>query len=500
MKKTLLIFMCLIMCFSFFTGCGSSDTTKTATQPVDPAAQAESDTLLSNEEIAYVMIYNPNIYDELQSRNPMLSTGDFDEYVEAVISRADGLGGVTPEFLPRSIWETGSGLELDKFEIGGGRSGSFIVPYEVGDTRDFYCGSDTRRMQTFTCIYAGEYCNIWTYNNSISQNEAKKFGEEFDTNIYTKATNMFGDSRFASNGGNVNLLFYPMEDHLGGFFHPYDLFASDEVSEAERRSYCVNTDHDIVNINSKLAHATDYVNSTMAHEFQHLICFTNYFSTYGNGINMRTWLNEAMSGYIEEQLYPGAKDISGHYDAFSTSSRIRHGQSMYNFETTTTNSEFDIGVYGSVYLFSEYLANLAGDDVFSGIHSYWRDSYSSTLDEAEAIVNSVSSDVYNNINGLVDFGGKVDFADENDEWLSKLTLDFYLSLLKVDNSDPDAYQKIEAQALLYDEINPADIEGGGRVIAALKNGEFKFPENADEGLVYIGLNKNFEVVTEYVVR
>ena len=65
----------------------------------------------------------------------------------------------------------------------------------------------------------------------------------------------------------------------------------------------------------------------------------------------------------------------------------------------------------------------------------------------------------------------------------------------------DTYDElVEAQTLLYDEINPADIEGGGRVIAALKDGEFKFPEDADEGLIYIGLNKNFEPVTGCVIR
>lgn len=166
-------------------------------------------------------------------------------------------------------------------------------------------------------------------------------------------------------------------------------------------------------------------------------------------------------------MYPGTKDLAGHYEEFATSDRIRHGQSMYNFTTDTTNTNFDIGVYGSVYLFSEFLSSGAGDDVFSDIHSYWRTSYSPSPDE---------------------------------EWMSKLTLDFYLSLLKPDGSSPEAFDKVRAQTLLYDEINPADIEGGGRVVAALKDGEFKFPTDADRGLVYVGLNRNFEIVTEIVVR
>jgi len=215
---------------------------------------------------------------------------------------------------------------------------------------------------------------------------------------------------------------------------------------------------------------------------------------------MRTWLNEAMSGYVEEQLYPGAKDIAGHYDAFVESARIRHGQSMYNFDTTLTKSEFDIGVYGSVYLFSEYLANLSGKDVFSNIHSYWRNSYSTTLNEAEAIVESVPEEVFNKIDSTFDFGEKVTFADNNESWLSKLTLNYYLSLLKHDETDPKAYEKVVSQTLLYDEINPADIEGGGRVIVALKDGKFEIPEDADYGFVYVGLDENFDVITDYIIQ
>ena len=170
------------------------------------------------------------------------------------------------------------------------------------------------------------------------------------------------------------------------------------------------------------------------------------------------------------------------------------------FDTTVSQFDFDIGVYGSVYLFSEYLSNKVGDDVFSDIHDHWRYSGSYTLDEAEAIADSASSSVYDEIDEVIDFDGQINFADAEDEWLSKLTLDFYISLLQSEADNPDAYKHFEAQTLLYDEINPADIEGGGRVIVSLKDGEFKFPEDADEGLVYIGFDKDFNIITERVVR
>lgn len=509
MKKGINKIVALIMTVSLLTACGNvvpngnlsekptEETSKISEELKEK--QRISDELLSDDEISYVMIYNPNIYDELAEVNDTLYTGEIADYVEAVMSKADGLAQPGSDIVPRSFSETNGELDYSGFDISGSRAGAFVTPYQKGDTHAFYCGDETRTLKTFTCYYAGENCNIWGCDNSITDAQAEDVGKEFDKNIYKQTTDIFGKSRFASNGGKVNLLFYPMTDGLGGFFHIFDLWATGEVSPEEISMYGINTDHDIVNINSKIVDSKEHTYPTIAHEFQHLICFTDFFETT-DGINMRTWLNEAMSGYIEEVLYPGSKELSGHYEAFCESNRIRHGQSMYNFESTTTNMEWDIGVYGSVYLFSEYLASRAGDDIFSDIHKYWRTSYSSTLDESEAIAESVPSDLYDEVDNLFDYEQKIRFKSGNEEWLSKLTLDFYMSIFKENKNNPDAYKNIESQTLLYDEINPADIEGGGRVVVALKDGQFKFPTDADKGLVYIGFNKDFEFVTDYVVR
>lgn len=58
------------------------------------------------------------------------------------------------------------------------------------------------------------------------------------------------------------------------------------------------------------------------------------------------------------------------------------------------------------------------------------------------------------------------------------------------------FENVKRSSLLYDETEPADIEGGGRIIVALKLGEFEIPKDADEGLIYVGLNSEFEVVTK----
>lgn len=461
-------------------------------------------TVLGEEEgnVSYVLIYNPKIYDEnIMFDSTTLNTGDFSMQIDTDSFRGDGITD-EPKYVSRSQKELNELMPDIEFEPS--RGDIIHTAYKKGDTKKFYAGGEQPRTLTdFYCKYVGEHCYIWTVAyGGITDAQAEDYGKEFDENIYNQVTETFGQGRFTDNGGKVNLLFYPMEESLGGFFWALDLYAADEVTDYEIQQYGINTNHAIININSDMANNPNYRTfqySTMAHEYQHLICFTNTFSTV-NGVMMRTWLNEAMSGYIEEKLYSGAQEEAGRFEAFATSDLIRHGQSMYNFTTNTGMFNFDIGVYGSVYLFSEYLADVSGDSVFSNIHKYWRTSYSTTLDEAEAIAKSVSSSTYDAIDEFISFPDRIGFADENDEWMSKLTLRFYLSLLKYDSSDPKAYKNVKAQTLLYDEINPADIEGGGRVILATVNGTYEIPEDAEEGLIYVGLDENFNIVTEFVYK
>ena len=82
--------------------------------------------------------------------------------------------------------------------------------------------------------------------------------------------------------------------------------------------------------------------------------------------------------------------------------------------------------------------------------------------------------------------------------MSKITLDFYLSLLSNGEGTPSAYDKVDPFTLLYDEVGAAKIEGGGRVIIALKDNIFEIPEDADEGLIYIGLDENFQPITDFI--
>lgn len=449
----------------------------------------------------YVMIYNPKVYKESNGYPESLNTGSFASQIDTGMFRADGLEmPAESEYIQWNAKEHDIEIPQDELNLDGNRADVMLTPYSKGDIKGFYCYDKAlnRTYQTFKCLYAGTYCNIWSYDSQFSSYAAEIYGKEFDQYIYPNLVNAFGTARFADNGGKVNLLFYPMMDGLLGCFTYADIYSSYEAPANVATAYGLNTDHAILNINSVYSMRSDLVElmcSTMAHEFQHLICATD--SIYAlNDESCSTWLNEAMSGYVEEMLYPGAKELSGHYSAFATSDRIRYGQSLYNFET---DSE-DIGVYGSVYLYSEYLASLVSQDAtYRQFHDSWRSSYSMTICDAEGLYNIMPDIIAQQLFDMVEYSDNIVFANKEEEMMSKLTLSFYLSLLERGIGMPEEYGNVDPRNLIYDELWPANIEGGGRIIIAVKDGVYTIPADADSGLVYVGLDGNFQPVTPFVI-
>jgi hypothetical protein len=199
-----------------------------------------------------------------------------------------------------------------------------------------------------------------------------------------------------------------------------------------------------------------------------------------------------MSGYAEEALYPGSKE--GHIYSVEDSSRVRHGQSLYNFGTESG----DIGVYGNVFLFSEFLKELGGETVMHGIHDYVRTTSDSIPNDAGSLYEALGPDVVSTINESIVFPEGFTFAGEDQEFMSKLTLAYYCSLLNGSFAKPAIYDSVDVNTLLYDELDGCRIEGGGRVILATKDGKFQIPEGADSGLVYVGFDSDFNQVTNVI--
>lgn len=457
-----------------------------------------SDVVLEN--VSYVMIYNPKIYDEYDSNTEYLTnlgTGDISSQIITGMNRAGGLEEDV-SVVTMSQAELTSGLDTNGVDRSGARAGAMDPVHSYGEQYDFYCCDDnmSRVKRTFTCVYEGESCYIWSFEDSISEENAEAFGQEFDEKIYPADTEAFGQGRFTENGGKVNVLIYPLRDGLCGFFHLYDIFAKTEVPAAMIDQRGFNTDHAIININSKMVDSDwEMALSTLAHEYQHQICASDCFN-YVDTPWMRVWLNEAMSAYAEDMIYPDIMDAGYYNQLLYISNSFRTGQSLYNFATQPD----DIGAYGAVCLFERYLTSKSDDTVFNKIHEYWRNSYRADVTEAEAIYDSVTDTFKQDILSKYTYPASVEaqFESEQDSFMSKMTLDYYLETMNMDLAHLVGSEAAARKYMLYTEINQQEIEGGGRMLVAVGNGSFAVPADADKGLIYIGFDKDFNIVTDMV--
>ncbi|MBR3275484.1 MAG: hypothetical protein IKG08_02570 [Eubacterium sp.] len=473
------------------------------------AALAAGDSFEGRDDIAYVLIYNPEVWDPNYTDvygsdlNGTLTTGDMSYQIDINAGRAGELDDDSLELEFYTQPGLGGLVAEAVLDAEGERAGGLQMIYEEGDTQDFYIGDNigvNRTLETLECLYAGEHCYIWVYDDCISESQAQYYGEEFDEVIYPADVETFGEARFTDEGGKINILYYYFEaPYKLGFFWPMELYTTDELSGSLAEEYGINLGQAVIHVNAQPCQNDEYeevVFSTQAHEFQHLINQTDYTESFYNSDGLTkgapdTWLNEAMSGYIEEKLYPGVKQKEGHYASLEESGLIRAGQSMYNFGV----DEEDIGVYGSVFLFTQYLEQKAGDSIFRDIHDYYRTGTNMDLSTPTVLYNTVPDKMVKEIDKNYTYPSDVYFYSDAEEWVSKMVLDYYLSLLNFDADDPDTYANVDAMTLLYDEINPADIQGGGRVIAATMDGTFEIPDDADYGLIYIGLDADFKPVT-----
>ena len=213
-RRMTAVMLILLMIVMTAAGCGKkSDLTDGEVQ------QSTASNGLANSfddaDVSYVMVYNPEIYDEFSDSNGSLVTGDFDaDMIDTTAVRA----GDFPEQSQYNIKRVGQDemtgdFDFEGYDPSGNRAGGLVTPYSVGDTHDFFCtvgGWDIRSKETFECRYAGEHCYIWTIQSAddVTDDQANTCGEKFDTEIYDADIKMFGEPRYVDEGGKIHILLY----------------------------------------------------------------------------------------------------------------------------------------------------------------------------------------------------------------------------------------------------------------------------------------------------
>lgn len=446
-----------------------------------------------------MMIYNPAV----DSSNTM-STGSLVGQINTLEGNFNYVSDGGEDYFFLDQGELYGELEgIDLSDVSEGDSLSLqATDYGVGDTRDFFVQPEaTYKYQytEFTCLYSGTYCRVWGafYDDA---DIAEAMGREFDQIIYPGDTEAFGTARYIQDGDKLNILIYPMySTGLCGFFRPIELLTAAEMGSSNAQLY--NNSMPIIHVNSFHCSAGRYQSTglvTIAHEYQHLICMSS--TLLGNGRTrltlMGTWLNESMAAAAEEWIYPGEMTELGYISRnYNGSGLISGGQSLYDF----TTSSGDIGVYGQALLFSEYLKKQCGEQVFHGIHDYWRSAPANSLTDADALYSVIPEDVQQAIDSQLTYGSSIENLlsyDEQKISLSKLNLAFQLAVALQEPSGIYSMTDVcsEASPKFYTGSGRS-IEGGGRLFVRTKDGQsFTVPTGADSRLIYVGFKDGEMVV------
>ncbi|MCK4891081.1 MAG: hypothetical protein KAS78_00280, partial [Candidatus Pacebacteria bacterium] len=194
------------------------------------------------------------------------------------------------------------------------------------------------------------------YNN-LSRNSKSEFDShldslvlDFDNTVYPKTREVFGYewSPGIDNDGKITILFTKTKENIGGYFNPSDEYKKNEV--AEERS----NEREMIYLNIVFI-GDNRIRSFLAHEFQHMI--TWYHKTKLRNITDDIWLNEARSEYASTAI-----GYDNNYMASNLRARVK------NFEINPVDSltewQNKIYDYSSVNLFSQYLADRFGKEIF----------------------------------------------------------------------------------------------------------------------------------------
>ena len=468
-------------------------------QPVG-TADASGEVVLQNVDT--VMIYNPLLYTDADAA--ALSTGTFSgiQTGGGTVFSNEGMEAAStePEHIPVS---QGDMPTLDIDQSGGGALEDSVgeddiepAAITVGSTQTFFYWPDmsedyAAESVTFTCQAVGDYCYVWGYGYSDTS-MAQTMAAEFDDKIYPSDHDNFGEGRYMEDGEKLNILVYSMSPSgICGFFWGVELYTAAELGSY---SAYYNCGLPIIHVNSYWCTVTRQATAycTLAHEYQHLICFSSALANPNNydTETIETWLNESMSMKAEELVYPGEVVNEGYVNVFNSSTSIKNGQSLYNF-----NTDSDIGPYGEVFLFSEYtgtqgVRSVGEDGVFKDIHDYWRSALAAGLTEGKVLQSVMPSSVVSAISAHVTYSAAIESAigDTDNEWLSKYSLAFQIALILQEESGiySSSGNCSTVNPLLYSSTSACSIQGGGRIFVATTGDTFTIPSGADEKLIYVG--------------
>ncbi len=241
-------------------------------------------------------------------------------------------------------------------DSGGGGGG------DDAPTRTFYAQNiltGTWYRTSATLRATGDKCLIYVEDDeldTVSATLAQTIADEFDADIYATIRTNFGTESDVDENGKIILLLLDIQDgypysgggYVAGYFDATHIFDKDTYPQSNE------ADMIYMDVYPAEAGSADF-NSTIAHEFQHLI---NFWTTFSDDESQQdVWINEGLSS-AAEYVYAGAhvqSRVAWYNDAptdYPSYSDIENGN---NFFVWGENDNYILDEYSTVYLFFQWL-------------------------------------------------------------------------------------------------------------------------------------------------
>ncbi len=241
--------------------------------------------------------------------------------------------------------------------------------YDLISGNTYLISAECRQVATNCYVYLD-------VNATMDASVMTALANEFDTNSYPKVKEGFGDewNPGIDNDSRITLVFTPLDSSVYGYFDPLNEYNKPGSNKRE-----------MLVMNSSFTTIND-LKSTMAHEFQHLVNFSQKVILQHTG-GEQTWLNEGLSVYAEQ--YCGYGLAAGDPFVYGT---------VYNFENNTSNISLtnfidgDGASYAPCYLFVLYMAEQYGQAKIRNLES---SAYTGTTNVTN-VMGANFTDIYRN--------------------------------------------------------------------------------------------------------
>lgn len=412
---------------------------------------------LQTEDNKYAVISNESLNEESSE-----STGSFDienhTLDKSLPSKSYRMDGNIP-FDPSTISEK-------SFQ----RRMSVISPtYVVGSSKTFWVTDMTTEADyqiNARLASSGAKANVWVHNNHITDADAAKLANEFDTKIYPSVTNYFAKESDVDRDGKINILCYDIYDgyagyggYYGGYFYSRDLYNVPHSNQSEIfyiDTYPTMGEGSIKNVTKAYG--------TLAHEFQHMVNFNQNVLSEKNDY-MPTWLDEGLAE-AAEQVYEGRPLIS-RLQYYNASESITNGHSLLKWEDNGDS----LSNYSLSYLFMQYIKiqTKQGDAIFKEILQDPNNDYKAIENVAKKYISP-------------------------DMTFGKLMTSFRIALLLKEPTGLYGFLGDSFYDALEEKIytgSSANLVGGGAVVTSFHTDEdFVVPVSKGENITYTFLDRN----------